>query len=208
MFKNFPKFNDQSYIHYITTKTFENFQYFKDEKRCLILLKELDFYRKKLDFKVLGYVIMPDHLHCLIWWDVERYPELTISKIMRGVKSFSAKRMLEYFGKRNPSPAGRRGHLTSQWLGQATQPTQKEYFHQKAYPHRRMSEQKFRIWQPNFYDFNIYTEQKFLEKLNYIHDNPRRAGLCENLEDYKWSSYKQIEDLDPNPIFRIDFMEI
>ena len=27
-----------------------------------------------------------------------------------------------------------------------------------------------------------------MEKVNYIHQNPVRAGLCERAEDYQWSS--------------------
>jgi len=185
MFKSLPKFNDQSYIHYITTKTFENYKYFNNEKCCLILLEELDFYRKKLGFKVLCYVIMPDHLHCLIWLDVEKHQELTISKIMQGIKGYSAKLILDCLDR----------------LGQLPQPTREgeNKLHRRKWEHQ--------IWEPDFYDFNIYTEQKFFEKLDYIHDNPRRAGLCQNPEDYRWSSCRQIIGLGPNPIFKIDFLE-
>jgi len=70
--KNLPKFNQESYIHYITTKTFKNYPFFKNEKCCLILLENLDFYREKLGFKILGYMIMSDHFHYLIFWDAEK----------------------------------------------------------------------------------------------------------------------------------------
>lgn len=195
MFKNLPKFNDQRYIHYITTKTFENHKYFKNEKCCLILLEELDFYRKKLGFKVLGYVIMPDHPHCLIWWDAEKYPELTISKIMQGIKGSAARRIIDYH-----KTVGRSEHLLRPGWEQMLPAT-----HSATHSHCRGL--KYQIWQPDFYDFNIYTEQKFREKLDYIHDNPRRAGLCQNPEDYRWSSCRQIMGLGPNPIFKIDFLE-
>ena len=33
------------------------------------------------------------------------------------------------------------------------------------------------IWQPKYHDFNIYSDAKFLEKLEYMHLNPVRAGL-------------------------------
>jgi REP element-mobilizing transposase RayT len=105
MFKNLPKFNDQSYVHYVTAKTFDNHKYFRNRECCLILRNELDFYRGKLGFRLLGYVIMPDHLHCLIWWDADKFPELTISKIMQGIKSHSAKEISYYLqtGRRKPS---------------------------------------------------------------------------------------------------------
>ena len=49
----------------------------------------------------------------------------------------------------------------------------------------------FRLWQHGFYDFNIFSDEKLLEKLDYIHSNPVRAGLVLSPRDYKWSSYKE-----------------
>ncbi|PKL72729.1 hypothetical protein CVV26_00490 [Candidatus Kuenenbacteria bacterium HGW-Kuenenbacteria-1] len=184
-FKNFPKF--QEGIHFITTKTFRNYPYFKDEKNCLILLEELNFYRKKLDFKILGYVIMSDHLHFLIWWDIEKYPELTISKIMQGIKGHSAIKIRDYI------------NITGR-LEPLLQP--KDESRGSHLPHKKGL--KYKIWQSGFYDFNIISERKFLEKLNYIHNNPTKFGLCKNLEDYKWSSYRQFINLDKNLILKID----
>jgi hypothetical protein len=37
---------------------------------------------------------------------------------------------------------------------------------------------------------NIRNYQKFVEKLRYIHRNPVKAGLCERLEDWEWSSFR------------------
>ncbi len=34
-----------------------------------------------------------------------------------------------------------------------------------------------RFWQPRFYDFNVFSEQKKNEKINYIHKNPVTRGL-------------------------------
>lgn len=35
---------------------------------------------------------------------------------------------------------------------------------------------RYRLWQPGFYDFNIYSQGKLLEKLDYVHNNPVKAG--------------------------------
>jgi REP element-mobilizing transposase RayT len=88
-----PKFDEASYAHFVTTKTFENKPIFKDKKCCEISLKDIDFYRNKLGFKLIGYVIMPNHLHLIVWWDVEKYPKLTISKVMHGIKGLSAQNL-------------------------------------------------------------------------------------------------------------------
>jgi putative transposase len=45
------------------------------------------------------------------------------------------------------------------------------------------------FWQAHYYDFNISTHEKFVEKLRYIHRNPVRRGLVAKPEDWKWSSF-------------------
>lgn len=44
------------------------------------------------------------------------------------------------------------------------------------------------IWQKRFYDFNVWTEHKRIEKLSYIHGNPVKRGLVEEPEHWRWSS--------------------
>jgi putative transposase len=46
------------------------------------------------------------------------------------------------------------------------------------------------FWQPRSYDFNVRTEKKYVEKLNYIHSNPVRRGLVESPELWPWSSFR------------------
>jgi putative transposase len=45
------------------------------------------------------------------------------------------------------------------------------------------------FWQAHYYDFNVSSHEKFVEKLRYIHRNPVRRGLAAKPEDWKWSSY-------------------
>jgi len=46
------------------------------------------------------------------------------------------------------------------------------------------------FWQVRYFDFNIFTQKKFVEKLRYIHRNPVEEGLVEKPEDWQWSSYR------------------
>jgi putative transposase len=45
------------------------------------------------------------------------------------------------------------------------------------------------LWQERYYDFNVWSEGKRVEKLRYIHRNPVRRGLVKKPEDWKWSSF-------------------
>ena len=44
------------------------------------------------------------------------------------------------------------------------------------------------IWKTDSLSVDLYSEQVFNQKLNYIHYNPVKAGLCNLQEDYKYSS--------------------
>jgi REP element-mobilizing transposase RayT len=44
------------------------------------------------------------------------------------------------------------------------------------------------FWQARFYDFNVFTESKRTEKLDYMHFNPVKRGLVENIEQWPRSS--------------------
>jgi putative transposase len=46
------------------------------------------------------------------------------------------------------------------------------------------------FWQARYYDFNVWSEEKRVEKLRYIHRNPVRRGLVEKPEDWQWSSFR------------------
>ena len=46
------------------------------------------------------------------------------------------------------------------------------------------------VWQTRYYDFNVCTARKRIEKLRYIHRNPVKRGLVEAPELWRWSSFR------------------
>jgi putative transposase len=46
------------------------------------------------------------------------------------------------------------------------------------------------LWQPRYYDFNVWSYAKHTEKLRYIHRNPVRRGLVQSPEEWAWSSFR------------------
>ena len=47
---------------------------------------------------------------------------------------------------------------------------------------------KYSLWEHHPDAFRITGEDTFMQKVNYIHQNPVRAGLVETAEDYPFSS--------------------
>lgn len=52
----------------------------------------------------------------------------------------------------------------------------------------RRTERPF--WQARYYDFNVHSEEKRIEKLRYMHRNPVKRGLVASPEDWPWSSFR------------------
>ncbi|OGY48844.1 MAG: hypothetical protein A2663_00085 [Candidatus Buchananbacteria bacterium RIFCSPHIGHO2_01_FULL_46_12] len=185
MSKKLPKFNDLSYIHFITTNTNNRFPFFKDDELCQILADNIEFYEKKFNLEIYSWVIMPDHLHLLAWWDGDKYPKLTISKIMQGIKGSSARQIIDYL-KKKPDGSERRLRTTKDGFLSGSRepllPTGEPQFSPGS--HKRNL--KYQIWQPDFYDYNIDSDYKLNEKINYIIENPIRAGLVTDWQNYKW----------------------
>ena len=46
------------------------------------------------------------------------------------------------------------------------------------------------FWQARYYDFNVRSEEKRVEKLRYLHRNPVVRGLVVRPEEWAWSSFR------------------
>jgi len=75
----------------------------------------------------------------------------------------------------------------------------KQRFAQRVVPRRRRRKkdkgslqetETMPVWQPRFYDFNVYTERKRVEKLRYMHRNPVKRELVLEPEQWPWSSFR------------------
>lgn len=65
---------------------------------------------------------------------------------------------------------------------------------------------KYNFWKPRFYDFNIYSEKKFKEKLDYCHKNPVTRGLVNDPSEWRFYSYRNYF-LNDDSIISIDPLE-
>jgi putative transposase len=50
------------------------------------------------------------------------------------------------------------------------------------------SNEKIKVWQHENHPVALATNEMVDQRLEYIHQNPVRAGICYTAEDYKYSS--------------------
>ncbi len=46
-----------------------------------------------------------------------------------------------------------------------------------------------RFWQRPFFDFNVWSLKKRVEKLEYMHMNPVKRGLVAHPKEWSWNSF-------------------
>ncbi len=168
-------FNDES-CFFVTTTVINHLNVFSSPNACEILIKNIKYYQEKYHFQILAYVIMPSHFHWIITTDNEFG---TISDIMRDLKKYSAWDIMDFIQK-----SGENKFM--------------KYFEEAG---EKYKGQKRKFWQERFDDFIITSRALFTQKLKYIHNNPVKAGLVEQPEDYTYSSARNYKYNDHSVIF-------
>jgi putative transposase len=72
-----------------------------------------------------------------------------------------------------------------------------------AYQINQSSNRRGPVWQAGYYEHVIRDEKDLKGRLDYIHNNPLKAGLVKELEEYKYSSYRCYY-YDDNSVFGVD----
>jgi len=148
-------------FYYLTSVAHDRLPIFQKDAIKQIVCDALGEARKSGEILIFAYVIMPDHTHLIT--DGNR----SISDVLRFTNGIAAKRVLDYL-KNNQ-------FATS--LAKLRQQEKK-----KGY--------KYSVWEHHPNAFRLTGEETFMQKVNYIHNNPVRAGLVEKAEDYQFSSVR------------------
>ena len=70
----------------------------------------------------------------------------------------------------------------------------------KAETSKLLKGDRLHFWQTRYYDFNVLTHRKLIEKLKYLHRNPVERGLVETPEAWPWSSYRHYRTTEPGRV--------
>ena len=148
-------------VHYLTSVSHDRLPVFQTARLKELVCKALNEARASAQLLIFAYVIMPDHIHMLI--GSERRP----SDMLRYVNGITGRRVINFLREN--------GFESSlQKLRRDDGPRQHKYSLWDHHPNLKL----------------ITTENGLMEKANYIHQNPVRAGLVDRAEDYRWSSVR------------------
>jgi len=155
------------YSHFVTTSCYQRLPLLGSAPHRDLFLRVLEQVRKRYRFVVVGYVVMPEHVHLLIGEPERGNP----SSVLQALKQGFARRLLARL-RCEPSEM-------ACW----TAPVERG-----------------RIWQPRFYDFVVFSDEKRVEKLRYMHRNPVKRGLVTAPQQWRWSSFRHYAYDEPGPV--------
>ncbi|HEY5824126.1 MAG TPA: transposase [Cyclobacteriaceae bacterium] len=130
----------------------------KEDRLKDVVIESLNFLVSNQRIVVYGFVIMSNHFH-LIWQMAGDHKR---EDVQRDFLKYTGQQLLKR-------------------LKEEGSELQKELLVET-------SDRKYQVWERNSLAVSLWSQDVFMQKLNYIHDNPVKAGLCEHPEDYKYSS--------------------
>ena len=159
------KITEQDGIYFMTFQVVEWVDIFTRQIYRDIIIDSLRFCQKEKGLVVYAYVIMSNHVHIILQSETHQ-----LSKTLKEFKSYTAKQILEAVGYNTES--------RRTWM--------RLVFKYAASHHKRNSIHQF--WRHDNHPEIIFSNKFLDQKLNYIHQNPVKAGIVAKAEDYIYSS--------------------
>jgi len=166
------RFNTPGHAHELTFSCYQNRQYLSNHQYCQYLAEAISLSKQRHSLMLWAYVFMPTHVHLIIY---PTYATYDIARILQGIKQPVSRRVMDQARKSG-----------SEKLAQFSTT-------EKSTP--------YRFWQAGGgYDRNIVSRIALVKSIDYIHNNPIRAGLVKSAEEWKWSSFLDWANLGCGPI--------
>jgi putative transposase len=161
-------FYGENHLHYLTANIYRKARIFDSERYKRKFVQTLDDLRTELGFRIIGYVLMPEHCHLLLWPGPLANPSQIMQKLSERTANFILRNLRE--------------NLAFPWC--------RKMLERFELPPSVHGHTHYRVWNRRGYDMNLWSERKVQEKLNYMHNNPVKRGLVAQPGDWPWSSWR------------------
>ena len=146
------------YPQFFTATNLQWKKLLKPDKYKDIIISSLRFLVNNKRVKIFAFVIMENHIH-LIW---QMMPDNDPEAVQRDFLKYTAQRIKKDLQKNHPDVLA--------------------YFKVTA------KDREYQFWERNALSIELRNHAVFIQKLDYIHWNPVKAGMCKLPEEYKYSS--------------------
>jgi len=167
------KFHDQDKLYFITFSVVCWIDLFTRNEYRQIMLNSWQHCRTNKGLDIYAYCIMTNHIHMIVGTHDHQ-----LEDIVRDMKRHTSQQLRAAI--ENNLQESRR-----QWILSLM----------KQAGRVNGNNTGFQLWQQDNHPIELSTHRILHQKLDYIHDNPVKAGFVEKPEDYLYSSAKNYYDL-------------
>jgi putative transposase len=160
------KFHDPDGCYFVTFAVVGWVDLFTRNVYKEILLESWRYCQQQKGLLIHAYVIMTNHVHMII----SKNSDKLLEEIMRDMKKFTSSKLLEAIKK---EPESRR-----EWM--------LALFRQAG--ESNSNNKIFQLWQQDNHPIECGSPTILSQKMDYVHENPVRAGFVEKAEDWTYSS--------------------
>lgn len=132
-----------------------------------ILIESLKHCITNKGLEVYCYVIMTNHVHLII----AKNGEQKLEEILRDLKKFTAYKIIGAIMKNNQESR-------KEWMIQLFEKSGKE----------NSNNTKYQFWQQDNHPIELVNNEMIIQKRDYIHNNPVKAGIVNQAHEYVYSS--------------------
>jgi putative transposase len=161
------KFRDETGIYFVTPTLVGWVDLFAKKEYCELILDSIRYCQKEKGLIIHAWCIMSSHLHLIVSSEQNKLEE-----IMRDFKTFTSKAITKLLMKGYDS--------RREWMLQI--------FKAEASKIKRVS--GYKVWQDGNHPVLLDTNKMLDGRLNYLHQNPVKAGIVFNEQDFVYSSAK------------------
>jgi REP element-mobilizing transposase RayT len=165
---------DQSGLHYLTFQVVDWIDIFTRQIYRDIILESLSYCQQKKELQIFGYVIMSNHIHL-----IANSVSGKLSDTIRDFKKYTSGKIIKTIIE-NPQESRK------EWM------LNRFSFHSKQHSRN----EKYQFWTHENHSIILYSPEFTQEKLEYIHNNPVRAGIVQFPEEYLYSSARNYAEKD------------
>ncbi len=160
------KFRDIAGVYFITSTVVDWLDVFTRDIYRDILLDSFRFCQQKQGLQMHAWVLMPNHFHLICSFINNADP----GTVIKNIKSFTAIKIIDAIIN---NPKESRKH----WMLDLFE---KHGKNKKNY--------RFQFWQHENHPVLLDDEKMYLQRFNYLHENPAKAGFVREPQDWQYIS--------------------
>lgn len=157
---------EEGFAYFLTLTVVDWVDVFTRQSFKQTIVDSLKYCQQEKDLAICAWVIMSNHIHLIAYTKNDTH----LSDVLRDFKKYTSKEILKQI---QTEPESRK-----EWM-----------LNRFEFAGRNDSKiTNYKFWQEGNEAKQIYTDEYFFQKLNYIHENPVAAGIVLLPQHYLYSS--------------------